>query len=156
MPWEGKSISSKKETMANTLRIETHGPDYAATAAEKILHACPNDRIFAIYGPLGAGKTTLVKGFAEVLGSKDIVNSPTFSIVNEYDSPHGSIFHFDFYRIKHLEEVYDLGYEEYFFSGDYCFVEWPELIGPLIPEEAVLIRIINTGPLNRVIELTLQ
>ncbi len=142
--------------MANTLRIETHGPEDVLTAAEKILQACPTDRIFAIYGGLGAGKTTLVKGLAEVLGSKDVVKSPTFSIVNEYDSPHGSIFHFDFYRIERLEEVYDLGYEEYFFSGNFCFIEWPELIEPLVPEEAVLIRIISTGPLDRVIELTLQ
>lgn len=142
--------------MANTHTIKTSGPDDVVMAAEKILSACPNDRIFAIYGGLGAGKTTLVKGLAEVIGSKDVVKSPTFSIVNEYDSPLGSIYHFDFYRIENLEEVYDLGYEEYFFSGNYCFIEWPELIEPLVPEEAVLIRIETTGPLDRVIELTLQ
>ncbi len=142
--------------MANTLRIETHGPEDVVDAAEKILSVCPNGRIFAIYGGLGAGKTTLVKGFAEVLGSIDVVSSPTFSIVNEYEGSEGSIYHFDFYRIKRLEEAYDLGYEEYFFSGNYCFIEWPELIEPLVPEEAIILRITSTGPLDRVIELTLQ
>ncbi len=142
--------------MSNILNIETNGPEDVHVAAEKILSACPNRRIFAIYGGLGAGKTTLVKGLAKALGSEDVVKSPTFSIVNEYESPIGSIYHFDFYRIEHLEEVYDLGYEEYFFSGNYCFIEWPELIEPLVPEEAVLIRITTTGPMNRLIELTLQ
>ena len=142
--------------MSDKVKIETHGPEDTLPAAEKILSACPNGRIFAIYGGLGAGKTTLVKGFAEALGSIDVVNSPTFSIVNEYESPEGSIYHFDFYRIKRLEEVYDLGYEEYFFSGNYCFIEWPDLIEPLIPEEAISIHITNTGPMDRVIELTLQ
>lgn len=142
--------------MKKQITIETKGLEEVPKAAEMILSACPNDRFFAIYGGLGAGKTTLVKALVESLGSDDVVNSPTFSIVNDYDSPEGSIFHFDFYRIERLEEVYDLGYEEYFYSGQYCFVEWPEKIEGLVPEEAVVIRITTTGPAERVIELTLQ
>jgi len=142
--------------MEKQLTLETRGLSDLPQAAEKILAACPNERFFAIYGGLGAGKTTLVKALVESLGSDDVVNSPTFSIVNDYDSPEGSIFHFDFYRIKRLEEVYDLGFEEYFDSGQYCFVEWPEMIESLVPEDAVVIRITTTGPAERVIELTLQ
>lgn len=132
------------------------GPEDSSHIAEKILSICPNRRIFAIYGNLGAGKTTLVKALCESLGSTDVVKSPTFAIVNEYEGREGSIFHFDFYRIESVEEVYDLGYEEYFDSGHHCFIEWPEMIGGLVPEDAVTIRIEETGPMSRKIELTLQ
>lgn len=88
----------------------------------------------AFYGPMGAGKTTLIKEVLRAAGSTDHVSSPTFSLVNEYALPDGGvIYHFDFYRIKDLEEVYDMGYEEYFYSGHPCLVEWPELIEPLLP-----------------------
>lgn len=139
-----------------TLQFVSNGPADSEEIAEKILLACPNRRIFAIYGNLGAGKTTLVKALCERLGSMDVVKSPTFAIVNEYEGSTGPIFHFDFYRIESLEEVYDLGFEEYFDSGNYCFIEWPEMIGNLVPEEAAEIRIQETGPNSRIIELTLQ
>jgi tRNA threonylcarbamoyladenosine biosynthesis protein TsaE len=136
--------------------IHTRHPDEVQDAAAKILEICGSHRIFAIFGEMGAGKTTLVKALCAHLGSEDTVKSPTFSIVNEYDSPQGPVYHFDFYRIKHLEEVYDIGIEEYFDSGNYCFLEWPELIGPLIPEEAVELHIGIDGELERTIKIALQ
>ncbi len=134
--------------------FQTEAPEDNLQVAEKILAACPNGRIFAFYGDLGAGKTTLVKALCEKLGSDDNVKSPTFAIVNEYLYPAGEIFHFDFYRIEDLEEVFDLGFEEYLDSGAYCLIEWPEMIGPLVPEDAINIKITSTGPQQRIIELT--
>jgi tRNA threonylcarbamoyladenosine biosynthesis protein TsaE len=90
---------------------------------------------------MGAGKTTFVKAICEELGVEDVITSPTFAIVNEYEAHDQSIFHFDFYRIKRLEEVYDMGYEDYFYSGALCFIEWPELIEDLLPEDAVKVTI---------------
>ena len=124
--------------------------------AEKILAACGSRRIFAIYGDLGAGKTTLVKALCLLLEAGDVVKSPTFAIVNEYEAPEGSIFHFDFYRIKRLEEAYDLGFEEYFDSGHFCFIEWPEMVEPLLPGDIVDIRIETTGPTSRRISVKLH
>jgi tRNA threonylcarbamoyladenosine biosynthesis protein TsaE len=102
-----------------------------------------DNTIFAFYGTMGAGKTTFIKAICEELGVEDVVNSPSFSIVNEYRSGTTAelIYHFDFYRIKKLEEVYDMGYEDYFFSGCLCFIEWPELIEELLPEDAVRVTI---------------
>ncbi|MDR0972900.1 MAG: tRNA (adenosine(37)-N6)-threonylcarbamoyltransferase complex ATPase subunit type 1 TsaE [Prevotellaceae bacterium] len=98
--------------------------------------------VFAFYGKMGVGKTTLIKAVCEELGVDDVITSPTFSIVNEYRSDSGElIYHFDFYRIKKLEEVYDMGYEDYFYSGALCFIEWPELIETLLPEDAVIVRL---------------
>lgn len=105
---------------------------------------------------MGAGKTTLIKAICALLGSDDVVKSPTFSIVNEYDSPAGTIYHFDFYRIENLAEVFDMGFEEYIASGNYCFMEWPELIEPLIPEDAAEIRITVTGPQERTIKIAMS
>jgi len=106
----------------------------------EILSLFPQARIYALHGEMGVGKTTLVKYFCRQLGVADLVNSPTFSIVNEYAGRHGiRIFHFDFYRINKLEEIYDMGYEEYFFSGDYCFIEWPEKLQFLLPVDSVRI-----------------
>jgi tRNA threonylcarbamoyladenosine biosynthesis protein TsaE len=100
---------------------------------------------------MGAGKTTFIKAICHELGVTDIVQSPTFSIINEYKTTTGeSLFHFDFYRIKKLEEVFDIGYEDYIYSGSYCFLEWPELIEPLLPEDTVRINIF--GENERVIE----
>ncbi len=130
--------------------------DEVPAVAARILEICESRRIFAIFGAMGAGKTTLIKALCNHLGSPDVVKSPTFSIVNEYDSAAGSIYHFDFYRIKAMSEVFDIGFEEYMDSGCYCFLEWPELIAPLIPEEAVEIRISVIGPNERMVKIALR
>lgn len=99
-------------------------------------------KIWAFYGSMGAGKTTLIRKLCEKLGVIDNPNSPTFSIVNEYHTKKGDkIFHFDFYRINSLQEAFDMGYEEYFYSGNICFIEWPEKIEPLLPEKYLKIAI---------------
>ncbi len=109
--------------------------DQLVEVAEKLLTTHPGTRIFAFYGPMGVGKTTFIKALCRVLGSDEIVSSPTFSIVNQYLSQgEESIFHFDFYRIKNVREVYDIGYEDYFYSGNYCFIEWPEKVEALLPD----------------------
>ena len=101
-----------------------------------------NERIFAFEGKMGAGKTTFIKALCKTLGVAETVSSPTFALVNEYaDADRNSIFHFDFYRIKKPEEVFDIGYEEYFFGGDYCFIEWPELVEHLLPQSYVKVDI---------------
>lgn len=98
--------------------------------------------VVAFYGPMGAGKTTLIKDLCHRMGVTDEVNSPTFAIVNEYVTVEGeSVYHFDFYRIKKLEEAYDIGYENYFYSGNLCLIEWPELIEPLLPERYLRVDI---------------
>lgn len=110
--------------------------------ARMLLNNFPNDRIFAFYGAMGAGKTTFIKAICHELGSNDYVTSPTFALINEYSTTEGSlIYHFDFYRIKKLEEAFDLGYEDYIYSGNYCFIEWPEMIEQLLPEGIVEVRI---------------
>lgn len=111
-------------------------------SARLLLDNFPNDRIFAFYGAMGAGKTTFIKAICHELGSNDYVTSPTFALINEYSTTEGSvIYHFDFYRIKKLEEAFDLGYEDYIYSGNYCFIEWPEMIEQLLPEGIVEVRI---------------
>ncbi len=98
--------------------------------------------IVAFYGNMGAGKTTLIKNLCAKLGVQDEVNSPTFALVNEYQTENlDSVFHFDFYRIKSLEEVFDIGYEDYFYGGSLCLLEWPELIDPLMPEHFIKVEI---------------
>ena len=120
-------------------------------AAGKLLTAYPSGRIFAFYGKMGAGKTTFIKVICSVLGSIDIVQSPSFSIINEYKTSNGeALFHFDFYRIKKIEEVFDIGYEDFIYSGAYCFIEWPELIEELLPQDVVRVKI--TGDEQRQIE----
>ncbi len=116
--------------------------DDLPTIALKILECMREERIFVFKGPMGAGKTTLIKAFCDVLEVVDGVTSPTFSLVNEYSRDGGgSVYHFDFYRIKKIEEVYDIGYEEYFYSNEYCFIEWPEMIRELLPESYVYVNI---------------
>jgi tRNA threonylcarbamoyladenosine biosynthesis protein TsaE len=121
--------------------------------AVQILAAFPMTKIFCLYGNLGAGKTTFTKSFCEVLGVKETVTSPTFALVNEYQGAKNTIYHFDFYRIKSEEEAYDMGYEEYFFSDAYCFIEWGEKIPNLIPDDAVAIYIEAQGANERQITL---
>ena len=110
--------------------------------AARFIQAHPADRIFAFYGAMGAGKTTFIKAICEEMQVLDYVTSPTFALINEYKTENNAtIFHFDFYRIKNLNEAYDFGYEDYFYSGDYCFIEWPELIESLLPAIAVKVNI---------------
>ena len=117
----------------------------------------PNYSIFAFFGPMGAGKTTLIKALCAQWGVSENVSSPTFALVNEYESAdHEPVYHFDFYRIEKLSEVYDIGYEHYFFSGYACLIEWPEKIGQLLPEDYVEIRISYGNQVNdRLIEVYL-
>ncbi|RFZ92507.1 tRNA (adenosine(37)-N6)-threonylcarbamoyltransferase complex ATPase subunit type 1 TsaE [Mucilaginibacter conchicola] len=112
-----------------------------AGAAEKVLNAAGDNRIFLFYGEMGAGKTTLIKAICAHLGVTDDVTSPTFSIVNEYEGKDEPVYHFDFYRLKQHSEALDMGYEEYFYSGAYCFIEWPEKIADLIPDTYTGVRI---------------
>lgn len=120
-------------------------------AAEKLLDTYPDQRVFAFYGRMGSGKTTFIKVIASVLGAVDIVQSPSFAIINEYKTSLGeSIFHFDFFRIRKQEEVFDIGYEDYIYSGAYCFIEWPELVEELLPGNIVKVKI--TGEDQRQIE----
>ena len=117
--------------------------EHIAEAAKEFVAAIGDHRVFAFYGHMGAGKTTFIKAICEELGVEDVITSPTFAIVNEYEASSSSlpIYHFDFYRIKKLEEVYDMGYEDYFYSGALCFIEWPELIEELLPTDAVKVSI---------------
>lgn len=112
-------------------------------AAQELLAAFPAERVFAFYGKMGAGKTTFIQSICRALGSHDNVTSPTFALINEYNTAEmDSIFHFDFYRIKDIVEAYDLGYEDYIYSGSYCLIEWPEMIESLLPENLVEVRIV--------------
>ncbi len=121
-------------------KIELH------QVAKSLLETFANDRFFAFFGNMGVGKTTLIKEICAMLGVADNVCSPTFSIVNEYVGRDGmSIFHFDFYRLKNIEETYDMGYEEYFYSGNYCFVEWSEKVEILLPDTYIRIDIVEEG-----------
>lgn len=123
-------------------------------AAKVFVEAMDQNTVFAFYGKMGAGKTTFIKAVCEALGVTDVVNSPTFSIVNEYRSETTDelIYHFDFYRIKKLDEVYDMGYEDYFYSGAVCFIEWPELIEELLPGEAVKVEITEQEDGSRIVK----
>ena len=113
-----------------------------AEAAQKFVDEMGENCVFAFYGKMGAGKTTFIKAICEALGVKDTVASPTFAIVNEYADAQGQpVYHFDFYRIKNLKEAYDIGCEEYFYSGFPCFIEWPEMVEELLPEDVVSVRI---------------
>jgi tRNA threonylcarbamoyladenosine biosynthesis protein TsaE len=121
--------------------------------AELLLENFPEERVFAFYGAMGAGKTTFIKAICKELGSEDYVTSPTFALINEYSTSSGSvIYHFDFYRIKKIEEAFDLGYEDYIYSGNYCFIEWPEMIESLLPAGIVEVRIKETEKNKRSIE----
>ena len=110
-------------------------------AAKAFIEQIGDHTVFAFYGKMGAGKTTFIKAVCEELGVDDVITSPTFAIVNEYTAQGGPVYHFDFYRIKKLEEVYDMGFEDYFYSGALCLIEWPELIEDVLPEDAVKVTI---------------
>lgn len=141
--------------MNNDIIIEIKGLEEYPAAAQKFIAAMGENRIFAFYGSMGTGKTTLIKSICEAMGVEDSINSPTFAIVNEYESGKQEIiYHFDFYRIKSLTEVYNMGYEEYLYSDAYCFIEWPELIEELLPEEAVKVHITEESDGSRRVKIT--
>lgn len=125
------------------LEINIQSLEQIREAAHRFVEAMGDNTVFALYGKMGAGKTTFIKAVCEELGVSDIITSPTFAIVNEYrsDTAGELIYHFDFYRIKKLEEVYDMGYEDYFYSGALCFIEWPELVEELLPGNTVKVTI---------------
>ncbi|ASU36505.1 tRNA (adenosine(37)-N6)-threonylcarbamoyltransferase complex ATPase subunit type 1 TsaE [Mucilaginibacter xinganensis] len=116
-------------------------PTQLPAVAAEIISFAKDLRIFLFYGDMGAGKTTLIKSLCESLGTIEPVTSPTFSIVNEYIGAKNQIFHFDFYRLKNQSEALDMGYEEYFYSDAYCFIEWPEKIPELLPQHYMKISI---------------
>ena len=121
--------------------------------AEAVVEALEGRTVVLLRGGMGAGKTTLVSRIAALLGAEDAVTSPTFALVNQYEGTEQRIYHFDFYRIDNIEEVFDLGYEEYFYSGDLCLVEWPEKIEPLIPDDAMVVRITAGDGEERIFEI---
>ena len=127
--------------------------DSIREAARQFVAATGENTVFAFYGKMGAGKTTFIKAVCEELGVEDVITSPTFAIVNEYrsDTTGELIYHFDFYRIKKIEEVYDMGYEDYFYSGALCFIERTEVIEELLPEEAVKVTIEENADGSRIV-----
>ncbi len=135
------------------MKITISSLDAINEAAKQFAAAMGSNRVFAFYGKMGAGKTTFIKALCTELGVDDVITSPTFAIVNEYTAGDGSpIYHFDFYRIKKLDEVYDMGYEDYFYNGGLCLIEWPELIESLLPEDAVEVHIAEQPDGTRTIE----
>ena len=134
-------------------------PDLASIddAARELIDTHPDSRIFAFYGEMGAGKTTMIKALCRVLQVTDVTSSPSFGLIYEYrTSGSDSVYHFDFYRIEHLEEAYDLGYEEYIDSGQYCFIEWPEKVATLLPPETVNVNLKITGNNERTMEVEVE
>ena len=125
------------------MEIKINSLDNIHEAAKQFIAAMEDNTVFAFYGKMGAGKTTFIKAICEELGVTDVINSPTFAIVNEYRSDETGelIYHFHFYRIQKLDEVYDMGYEDYFYSGALCFIEWPELVEEVLPGDAVKVII---------------
>lgn len=123
-------------------------------AADKFINLTKGKKIFAFYGSMGAGKTTIIKSICEALGALDTVTSPTFTLVNEYKTSRGeSLYHIDFYRIRKTEEVFDFGIEEYLSSGNYCFIEWPELVTGIFPAGTVSVRITVTDDEQRILDI---
>ena len=125
------------------MEIKIQSLEHIHEAAREFIAAMGDNTVFALYGKMGAGKTTFIMALCQELGVEDVVTSPTFAVINEYRSDIAGelIYHFDFYRIKKLEEVYDMGYEDYFYSGALCFIEWPELVEELLPGNTIKVTI---------------
>lgn len=135
------------------MKIKIDSLDNIHAAAKQFVDNMGTSKVFAFYGKMGAGKTTFIKAICEMFGVDDVITSPTFAIVNEYTAASGTpIYHFDFYRIKKIEEVYDMGYEDYFYSNNLCFLEWPELIENLLPGDAVRVTIREEEDGTRTVE----
>lgn len=137
------------------MKIHVESPSQLSLAARQLLDFAGEKKVFLFEGDMGAGKTTFIKAICEQLGTDDLVSSPTFSIINEYTYPDGSIYHFDFYRLKNETEAYDLGYEDYFYSGNFCFIEWPSKIENLWPDDCIMVNIRVTGEDKREISANL-
>ena len=138
------SVSRQNDDRPESSRLVLLNEQGEEVSPLEILKECEPHRVFAFEGQMGAGKTTFIKSLCEAMGTEDIVNSPTFAIVNVYDVEHpykGEVYHFDCYRLKDLREAMDFGAEEYLYSGNYCFIEWPEIIEALLPEETVRVKI---------------
>lgn len=134
--------------------IEIKSLDTITDAATEFVRQMGDNTVFAFHGEMGAGKTTFIKAICEKLGVNDIINSPTFAIINEYRSDSGElIYHFDFYRINKEEEAFDFGYEDYFYSGCICFIEWPERIESLLPHDTVHVTVKDTEDGSRRVEI---
>jgi tRNA threonylcarbamoyladenosine biosynthesis protein TsaE len=124
-----------------TVEITIHSKEEMAQVAAQLLEAAGDRRKFAFYGEIGAGKTTLIQTLCRLLEVADYVTSPTFALVNVYESPEGPVYHLDLYRLKNVEEALDIGIEEYLADDAYCFIEWPELVDALLPEDVIRIKI---------------
>ena len=135
------------------MEITISNLDNIRESAREFINNIGSHKVFAFYGKMGAGKTTFIKAICEELGVDDVITSPTFAIINEYSGKDETIYHFDFYRIKKLEEVYDMGYEDYFYSGALCFIEWPELVEELLPLDAKKVTITENADGSRTIVL---
>ena len=132
-----------------SLKLQVNSLTELPAAAQQIVQFAGKQRIFLFYGDMGAGKTTFIKSLCEVLGVRESVTSPTFYIVNEYRGADATVYHFDFYRLKSQTEAFDMGYEEYFYSRAYCFIEWPEKIADLLPDSYLKVSIKAISPTAR-------
>lgn len=146
-----KDETKKQDAQSMTLTITSI--ETIQETVKEFINAIGKHRVIAFYGKMGAGKTTFIKALCEELGVCDVITSPTFAIVNEYSAAGENIYHFDFYRIKKIEEVYDMGYEDYMYSGDLCLIEWPELIEDLLPEDTLRVTIEQNADNTRTITL---
>ncbi|MFO7369573.1 MAG: tRNA (adenosine(37)-N6)-threonylcarbamoyltransferase complex ATPase subunit type 1 TsaE [Bacteroidales bacterium] len=136
--------------------IEINSLDELRAAAQNFISLTSGFKRFAFYGSMGSGKTTLIKAICKELGAVDVITSPTFSLVNEYQTTTGeTLYHFDLYRIKSTDELFDLGYEEYFYSRHYVFIEWAEKAEELLPDSCVKVSIEETDPSKRMIHIEL-
>jgi len=131
------------------MNFEVNSLTELSSAAKALFNFSGEEKVFIFEGEMGAGKTTFIKAICKELGVEDVVSSPTFSLVNEYEAAGSTVYHFDFYRIKDIREAYDIGYEEYFYSGDICLIEWPERVAEILPERYIKVEIKVLSPEKR-------